>query len=130
MEKRFFIGLCLFFVSACLLSSCNHGSEPQASTPSGVVKAWSKAVMDKDYPTTLKLTDIAEEDFPLYEAWMEMMFDEMDGTSMEVVSQALSDEGDNATVKVTLKSEKDLDTILIRTAKRDGLWKVCLDSDF
>ena len=127
MKNKYLTGICLvILMSALTLNSCNNKKEPLGTTPSGVVSAWSKAVLDKKYEQALRLTAISEEDYPLYEAWMKMMFDELDGVSLDVVSQELSDDGDYATVNVTMTNGKEIDTIQVQTVKIEGLWKVRL----
>ena len=114
----------------CLAGCKGDADAARQDTPTGAVAAFNKAILAKDYRQALTMTDIGEEDYPLFEAWMKMMFDEMGDSTLEVLSAELSEEGNSAAVKVKLTNGGEVDTLYTHTVKSDGVWKVRLVSDF
>ena len=100
------------------------------SMTSSVVTAFNRAILEKNYKEALTYTDTQQEDYELFEAWMKMMFDEMGGSSLHVLSEEMSEDGSGAWVKVKLESGRSIDTLYTHTVKVEGEWKVRLVSDF
>ena len=117
-------------VAFCLAGCKGNGDTARQDTPTAAVAAFNKAILAKDYKQALTVTDTRQEDYPLFEAWLKMMFDEMGGSTLEVLSAEISDEGNSVAVKVKLTNGNDIDTLYTHTVKTDGVWKVRLVSDF
>lgn len=123
--------LCAILIGAFLVTSCGEGEKASVgNSPSSVVTAFNKAILEKNYKEALTYTDTRQEDYELFEAWMKMMFDEMGGSSLYVLSEDLSEDGNVASVKVKLENGKSIDTLYTQTVKVEGEWRVRLVSDF
>ena len=123
--------LCAIVIGAFIITSCS-GSEKASvgNSPSSVVTAFNRAILEKNYKEALTYTDTQQEDYELFEAWMKMMFDEMGGSTLHVLSEEMSEDGSGAWVKVKLESGRSIDTLYTHTVKVEGVWKVRLVSDF
>lgn len=133
MDAKKYAKLFLFIFSTLTISfaGCkSDGTRQNENSPSETVSRFNTAVLAKNYTKALKQTDIEEDEYALYEAWLGMMFDELGNASLDVVSENVAADGNSAMVKVKLTNGKTNDTIYTETIKRDGVWKVRLASDF
>ena len=118
-------------VTVVVMAGCRGSAAvKQEDSPSGVVTAFDEAILAKDYRGALLMTDTEEDDYELYEAWLRMMFDEMEGSRLVVLGAELTEDGKEASVRVKLESEGSSDTLYTHTVKTDGGWKVRLVSNF
>lgn len=121
----------VMLVTVVVMAGCRGSAAvKQEDSPSGVVTAFDEAILAKDYRGALLMTDTEEDDYELYEAWLRMMFDEMEGSRLVVLGAELTEDGKEASVRVKLDSEGSTDTLYTHTVKTDGGWKVRLVSNF
>ena len=112
---------------AFVLSSCKgDGTAVLQESPAQVVESFGKATIEGDYARAVSLTDTPQEERPTLEAWLKMMFGQLDGGRFEALSEERSDDGRNACVKAVLSNSKTSDTIYINTVKVDDVWLVSL----
>ena len=114
-------------IGALVMVSCGGGEGGSTGgSPSSVVTAWCRAIVERNYKEALGYTDTRGEDCELLEAWMGMMFDEMGEVGMGVLSEEVSEGGEVATVKVKLERGCEVDTLWMETVRVGGEWRVRL----
>lgn len=117
-------------IGAFVMVSCGGGEKASGGgSPSSVVTAFNRAIVEKNYKEALAYTDTREEDYELLEAWMGMMFDEMGGSSLYVLSEDMTEDGNVATVKVKLEKGCEVDTLCMEAVRVGGEWRVRLVSN-
>lgn len=127
MERRTTVYLLILSVMVFVFTGCgNDKGVGMQNTPSGVVSQFNGAILEREYREALGYTDTRAEDYELYEAWMRLMFDELRGSSLEVLSEERSVDGESASVKVRLTNGKTSDTLYTLTVLDEGVWKVQL----
>lgn len=120
---KFILIALILFLSGCKSDS----AQSNRNTPSATVASFNSAILARDYKRALTLTDTDEEEYPLYEAWMKLMFDEMTGATLDVLTEEIAPDSSSALVKVKLTNGKTHDTLYTKTVKAGGLWRIRLD---
>lgn len=114
-------------VLAILMAACTNNDDVESGkSPSATVSKFNAAILEKDYRRAVTLTDTEEEDYALYEAWLKLMYDEMAGAKLEVLSEDVAADSSSALVRVELINGKTHDTLYTQTVKVGGRWKVSL----
>lgn len=129
MKKIYYI-IALLLVSMFFVSCHNDNQAEIEATPTSVANAFNQAILNKKYKKALALTDSPKEEQKLAIAWMQMMFDEMDNTTITVISEKIDSTGNGAIVQNLLTHNGETDTLYTRVVKINGLWKVRLVADF
>jgi hypothetical protein len=121
--KKLTVILCALVAVFCL-ASCNS-----ASTPTGVVKAYYDALSSGDYEKAVSYTELTDqEDIDGYAKKLKDV--EYKVLSYEVLSETVSEDGENAVVEVkktatsSLNKDPKESTDKVKLTKVDGKWKI------
>ena len=111
-------------VAVFCLASCNS-----ASTPTGVVKAYYDALSSGNYEKAVSCTELTDqEDIDGYAKKLKDV--EYKVLSYEVLSETVSEDGENAVVEVkktatsSLNKDPKESTDKVKLTKVDGKWKI------
>lgn len=121
--KKLIIILCAM-VAMFGMTSCNS-----TSTPTGVVKAYYKALKAGDYEKAASYTVLTEQkDIESYAAKLQGY--EFKVLDYEILSETISDDGETATVEVkstttnSMNKEPKESTDKVNLKKVDGKWRI------
>jgi hypothetical protein len=121
--KKLSVILCALVAVFCL-ASCNS-----TSTPTGVVKAYHDALSSGNYEKAVTYTTLtSQEDLDGYAKKLKDL--EYKVLSYEVLSETISEDGENAVVEVkrtttsSMNKEPKESTDKVKLSKVDGKWKI------
>ena len=121
--KKMTVILCALVAVFCL-ASCNS-----TSTPTGVVKAYHDALSSGNYEKAVTYTTLtSQEDLDGYAKKLKDL--EYKVLSYEVLSETISEDGENAVVEVkrtttsSMNKEPKESTDKVKLSKVDGKWKI------
>ena len=121
--KKLTVILCALVAVFCL-ASCNS-----TSTPTGVVKAYHDALSSGNYEKAVTYTTLtSQEDLDGYAKKLKDL--EYKVLSYEVLSETISEDGENAVVEVkrtttsSMNKEPKESTDKVKLSKVDGKWKI------
>ena len=123
--KKLTVILCALVAVFCL-ASCNS-----TSTPTGVVKAYHDALSSGNYEKAVTYTTLtSQEDLDGYAKKLKDL--EYKVLSYEVLSETISEDGENAVVEVkrtttsSMNKEPKESTDKVKLSKVDGKWKISI----